>query len=263
MHNRSVGMIKIYLNFGLNRIMFLFFQANFLFLPVLGILLEKDIFHATQGTSTFSRTLRIESIRGNCQNRKSTQKIITKQRTQCLPLQNTGRYYAMRKLVTNCWANRIQSTGLTVQHKIYTDPNIHTGRSTRNTCHYRVFVLVAFFIGFLFVWKSHQTYDYTIYLPRCRMLNSSSRYISALVDRIWITSGLFFKFWFLRIILLDLELFMRLAGVKNFWGRDKGICRAWLAADPYIYLTEASKVEVTIHQSWFDDVQNRIISIKT
>lgn len=152
MHNRSVGMIKIYLNFGLNRIMFLFFQANFLFLPVLGILLEKDIFHATQGTSTFSRTLRIESIRGNCQNRKSTQKIITKQRTQCLPLQNTGRYYAMRKLVTNCWANRIQSTGLTVQHKIYTDPNIHTGRSTRNTCHYRVFVLVAFFIGFLFVW---------------------------------------------------------------------------------------------------------------
>lgn len=43
------------------------------------------------------------------------------------------------------------------------------------------------------------------------------------------------------------ELFARLAGVKNFWGRDKGICRAWLAYDPYIYLTEASKVEVIVH----------------
>lgn len=48
------------------------------------------------------------------------------------------------------------------------------------------------------------------------------------------------------------ELFARLAGVKNFWGRDKGICRAWLAYDPYIYLTEASKVEVIVHfQSLF------------
>lgn len=40
------------------------------------------------------------------------------------------------------------------------------------------------------------------------------------------------------------ELFAKMTGVKNFWGRDKGICRAWLAYDPYIYLTEASKVEV-------------------
>ncbi|XP_031624946.1 cytochrome P450 4c3, partial [Contarinia nasturtii] len=40
------------------------------------------------------------------------------------------------------------------------------------------------------------------------------------------------------------ELFARLTGVKNFWGRNKGICRAWLLNDPYIYLTEASKVEV-------------------
>lgn len=48
-----------------------------------------------------------------------------------------------------------------------------------------------------------------------------------------------------------LELFMRLAGVKNFWGRDKGICRAWLGADPYIYLTEASKVEVRQFEVFF------------
>ena len=35
-----------------------------------------------------------------------------------------------------------------------------------------------------------------------------------------------------------------MCGVKNFWGRDVGICRAWLAYWPYVYLTEASKVEV-------------------
>lgn len=42
------------------------------------------------------------------------------------------------------------------------------------------------------------------------------------------------------------ELFARLTGVKNFWGRDKGVCRAWLAYTPYLYVTEASKVEVSI-----------------
>lgn len=51
---------------------------------------------------------------------------------------------------------------------------------------------------------------------------------------------LYFLFWF------STELFARLTGVKNFWGRDKGICRAWLAYDPYVYLTEASKVEVSL-----------------
>lgn len=45
-------------------------------------------------------------------------------------------------------------------------------------------------------------------------------------------------------LFLFTELFARMCGVKNFWGRDVGICRAWLAYDPYIYLTEASKVEV-------------------
>lgn len=53
-------------------------------------------------------------------------------------------------------------------------------------------------------------------------------------------------------LFLILELFARLTGVKNFWGRDKGICRAWLAYNPYIYLTEASKVEV-----------NHLMKIKT
>jgi len=49
------------------------------------------------------------------------------------------------------------------------------------------------------------------------------------------------------------ELFARLAGVKNFWGRDKGICRAWLLFDPYIYLTEASKVEVIMSSPKYID----------
>lgn len=58
------------------------------------------------------------------------------------------------------------------------------------------------------------------------------------------------------------ELFAKLTGVKNFWGRDKGICRAWLAYDPYIYLTEASKVEVITklyslisYQTNYDELQ--------
>lgn len=54
-------------------------------------------------------------------------------------------------------------------------------------------------------------------------------------------------FMFFSSLYLFAELFARLAGVKNFWGRDKGICRAWLAYDPYVYLTEASKVEVIIN----------------
>lgn len=53
-----------------------------------------------------------------------------------------------------------------------------------------------------------------------------------------------------------IELFHRLAGVRNLWGREKGIVRAWLGYSPYIYLTEAAKVEVMPSLTHFNAIQN-------
>lgn len=55
-----------------------------------------------------------------------------------------------------------------------------------------------------------------------------------------------------------------MAGVKNFWGREKGIVRAWLGPNPYIYLTEAKKVEVSEILSYneLDRSYSSILQIK-
>lgn len=40
-------------------------------------------------------------------------------------------------------------------------------------------------------------------------------------------------------------------GIRYLWGRRTGVCKAWFGTLPYVFVSEASKVEVTIRQMLF------------
>lgn len=58
-------------------------------------------------------------------------------------------------------------------------------------------------------------------------------------------SKLFTQFCFQLLICIS-ELFSRIIGARHLWGRQQGICKAWLGTAPYVFLTEAKKIEVCI-----------------
>lgn len=35
-------------------------------------------------------------------------------------------------------------------------------------------------------------------------------------------------------------------GLRSLWGRRQGICKAWFGMLPYVFVSEASKVEVSL-----------------